>query len=89
MGGDKELKGDSWFARAKRFRIYGGAFLILLGVASGVGIVIAKTYAFAQKVDTYIKLPEWLERVEGKVNANTKSAEENGKKLDRLLEHLP
>lgn len=71
-----EKKG--WFEnRVKRFTVYGAAFLMLLAVGSGVGVVTKKAWAVAQRAEVYIGLPDWLESVDSQVK-------ENGRKLDTL-----
>ncbi len=68
-------------SRAKRFTVYGAAFLMLLAVSAGIVGLVVKGYAVAQKVEVYVGLPDWLKAVE-------KQVKDNGDKLDDLDEKV-
>lgn len=75
---------DPWVKKAKRITVTGAAFLMLLAVAGSVGTVVKWAWGAVQKIESYTKLPEWLRRVEGKVD-------DNGRKIDDVnssLQHI-
>ena len=72
---------DSTLQKIKKYTAYGIGFLTLLGVISGIGMLTTKSYAFAQKVEVYVGLPKWLERIETKIDT---TLEKVGSIEDRL-----
>jgi hypothetical protein len=54
--------------KLKTWRNRGLAFLTFLAVLAGMLTVAKTTYLYAQKIEVYISLPDWLGRVEEKVD---------------------
>ena len=79
---------DPWMKKAKRITVTGAAFLMLLAVAGGVGTVVKWAWGAAQKMESYTKLPEWLKRVEAKVDANGQKIDEVDGKLQQIYDEI-
>lgn len=79
---------DLWLKKAKRFTVLGASFLMLLAVLGGAGTVIRWAWGAAQKMESYTKLPEWLTRVERKVDANGRKIDEVDGKLQGIYDEI-
>lgn len=65
---------DKWMKRGK-------AFLLFLAVFAGFQMALGGVWALAKKVEVYVSLPQWLNRVE-------KRGIRTEKKVDILLDHF-
>lgn len=74
--------------KVKKWTAYGAAFLVFLAVSSGIWMVVTEGYAFAQKVEVYVSLPQWLERVETKIDVTLEKVGSIEKRIHDL-EHNP
>ena len=79
---------DPWMKKAKRITVIGAAFLMLIAVVGGAGTIVKWAWGAAQKIESYTKLPEWLRRVEGKVDENGRKIDEVGGKIQRIYDEV-
>lgn len=76
---------DGFLKRVNKYRAYGLAFLTFVAVMSASWLVVQKVWAFSKKVEVYVGLPGWLEKVEGKVDKLDTKVNSIDSKVDILI----
>lgn len=79
------MPSDTLVARAKRITVVGAAVIMCATLLGLTWTAVAKTYAFAQRVEVYISLPDWLKKVETKVDDIADEQRATNSRLDAWM----
>jgi hypothetical protein len=80
------MASDDVISKAKRITIVGAAVIMVATLMGATWTAAVKTYAFAQRVETYVGLPDWLGKVEKKVDTVVGKVDVVVEKTDAIAE---
>ena len=79
------MPSDKVVERAKRLTAVGAAIFMLGALVASAWTVATRTYAFAQRVEVYVGLPEWLGKVEKKIDVVAEEQRATNSRLDAWM----